>query len=326
MLALGCGDTTKPSEGNPGIPDEGLPLDDPAVSAEWVTGAAAQALDGTRHFVFAPLPETAGEMSREAAVAVANAFFTFLLTSVGNLQQALQEQHGQSIDFAALTMCGRVIPISAAFLPSPIRAEAQWAHNLMAGRYAFEFCEGTGPRAVGLEVAATAGVTIAADGSLQFPDAPVIAGNEFLAFGIPPRLRFTPDLFSYGLWGLSPEAAVQTLYARVHTAVQSVPRATGCLWLEGPCRGHLARHWRLETAEPVAIRRQGATEDELAQVFYVQVGFGARAPNGVYVPSREQPSPTSEVVDYPAQTVIDTLLLALAEPLVMDSFTLAEVK
>jgi hypothetical protein len=329
MLTLGCGDATKPPEDDPGDgisrdPGVGTDWGDPEVASEWVTGAAAQALDATRHFTFAPLPETAGEMSRAAAVRVATAYFTTLLTSIGNTSEALEEQHGGAIDFAALTMCGRVIPISAPFLPSTVRPEAEWARNLMAGRYAFEFCEGTGPRAVGLEMAATADVTIADDGTLRYPGVPIIYGNEFLSFGIPPRLRFTPDIFVYGLWALSPEGAVKALYSRVHAPVQSVPRATGCLWWVDPCVGNLARHWRLELAEPVPIRRQGATEDELAQVFYVQVGFGARGPGGVYVPAREQPPPAYEVADFMNQhTVIDSILLTLAEPLAMDSFTVA---
>jgi hypothetical protein len=316
MLALGCGDSTGPSQGG-----------DVSVAPEWVTGPAAQALDGTRHFVFSPLPPVEGEMPRDKAIAVANAFIIFLLNSVGNLKAALVEQHGRSIDFARLTMCGRVIPIAGPFLPTPIRAEAQYARNWIAGRYAFEFCQPNGDRAVGLEVSAAAGVTIA-DGTLRFPDVPIIFGNEFLAFGIPLRLRLIPGAFNYGLWALSPEAAVQALYSRVQTPIQSVPQATGCLWGLTPCMAHAARHWRLEIVEPVSIRRQGAAEDELAQVFYVQVGLGApgaKMPGGVYVPSREQPPPALEVVDFMEEHIyIDSVMLALAAPLAMDSFTVVE--
>jgi hypothetical protein len=284
ILGLGCDHSTKPTEDDPGVrpnDDPGIALEDPEVAPEWVTGAAAKALDGTRHFIFSPLPDAVGELSQERAVAVANALFVGLVTSTGNLRASLEEQHGRAIDFTALTMCGRIIPISAPFLPSPVRPEAQWARNLMAAKYAFEFCEGTGPRAVGLEVAVTAGVTIADDGTLRFPSVPIIYGNEFLAFGIPTRLRYSLEIFYYGLWALSPEAAVQALYSRVHTPIQSVPQATGCLWWVDPCLRNLACHWRLEVAEPISIRRQGSTEDEMAQVFYVQVGFGARAPGGV---------------------------------------------
>jgi hypothetical protein len=316
MLAPGCGDSTGPSQRG-----------DVAVAPERVTGTAAQALDANRHFVFSPLPAVEGEMSREEAVAVANAFFASLLNSVGNLKAALEEQHGRRIDFASLTMCGQVIPIAAPFLPTPIRPEAQYARNWIAGRYAFEFCQPNGVRTVGLEASAAAGVTIAADGTLRYPDPPIIFGNEFLAFGIPRSLRLIPGSWTHGLWALSPEAAVQALYSRVHTPIQTVPQATGCLWWLEPCVAHMARHWRLETAEPVAIRRQGAAEDELAQVFYVQVGLGApgaKMPGGVYVPSREQPPPAIEVVDFMQQhTVIDSVLLTLAAPLAMDSFTVA---
>jgi hypothetical protein len=312
LLVLGCDDSSGPGEDEPGVP------------REWVTGAAAQALDASGHFIFDPMPAAAGELSREQAAAVANAFFTTLRNSVGNLKEALEEQHGRAIDFAALTMCGRVIPVSAPFLPSPLRPEAQYARNLMAARYAFEFCEGTQAKAVGLEVAVTAGVTVAHDGTLQFPDFPIIYGNEFLVFGIPARLQFGPNIV-LGLWALTPEAAVKALYLRVHTPVQTVPRATGCMWAVTPCQAKGARHWRLETAEPVAIRRQGSPAEELAQVFYVQIGesAGAQEAGGVYVPSLVQPPPVNDIREFPDHAVVDTLLLALAEPLAMDSFTVA---
>jgi hypothetical protein len=79
----------------------------------------------------------------------------------------------------------------------------------------------------------------------------------------------------------------------------------------------------METAEPVLIRRKGAPQDELAQVFYVQVGPGANTPGGVYVAALLQPSPAYFVVDFIPGAVRDSVLLSLSEPLAMDPFTVA---
>lgn len=312
LLTVGCSEPIGPNQG-------GL-----AVSPAWVTGPAAEALDATNHFTFASMTTGLDELSRAQAVTVAEAFFTTVASSAGNLGAALEEQHGGPIDFAALTTCGRVIPILAPFLPSVVPVEAQFVRNTMAAKYEVEFCQPNGIRAVGVEVAVAAKVTVTAQGTLQFPEPPIINGNEFISFGVPLRPLADRDI-SYGLWALGPEAAVQAVYTLLRTPIQSVPQATGCLYFLNPCTGHFARFWRMETAEPVPIRRQGATQDELAQVFYVQVGPGANSPGGVYVAASIQPSPAYLVFDVvrDQRTVTDSVLLDLSAPLTMDPFTVA---
>jgi len=312
LLAVGCNDPTGPGQGRL------------AVSPEWVTGPAAEALDATNHFIFAPLPTGSDELSRDEAITVAKAFYTTVATSAGNLRAALEEQHGGRIDFAALTPCGRMIPISAPFLPSVVPPEVQYVRNVMAAKYEVEFCDRNRIKAVGLDVSVATQVTITPEGRLRFPLLPIIYGNEFLAFGIPLRpVHDRPG--SYGLWILSPEAAVQAVYTLLRTPIQSVPQATGCLWLLNPCTEQAARLWRMEIAEPVLIRRQGATQDELAEVFYVQAGLGPNTHRGVYVPAPIQPSPAYLVYDFvrDQQAFTDSVLLNLSGPLAMDSFTVA---
>jgi hypothetical protein len=254
---------------------------------------------------------------------MANAFFTTVGSATGNLEAFLEEQHGGPIDLAALTPCSRVVPIAAPFLPSAVPAEAQNVRNVMAARYEVEFCQRNGVKAVGVDVSVATTLTISEQGTLRFPDPPIVYGGEFVAFGIPLSPPSPPRDGSYGLWALSPEAAVQAVYNLFRIPIQSVPQATGCLWFLNPCTAHAARLWRMETAEPVLIRRNGAAQDELAQVFYVQVGLGANTPGGVYVAALLQPSPAYFVVDYIPDAVRDSVLLSLSEPLAMDPFTVA---
>jgi hypothetical protein len=60
LLAAGCNEPTGPSQG-------GL-----AVYPQWVTWPAAEALDATNHFTFAPMPTGSDELSREEAITLAN--------------------------------------------------------------------------------------------------------------------------------------------------------------------------------------------------------------------------------------------------------------
>lgn len=313
LLAGGCHDSIGPTR------------EDVAVSPEWVTGPAAAALDASNRFIFAPRPTGPDELSSDQARIMAKAFYTWLASSVGDLKDALEEQHGGSINFAAVTPCDRVIPISAPFLPADIPAEAQYVRDAMAARYEVELCQRDVIKAVGLDVSITTKVTVTAEGTLRWPEPPIITGNDFFAFGIPRRPEILRDGSSYGLWALSPEAAVRAIYTLLHIPVQTVPEATGCLWVLIPCIEHGARLWRMETAQPVLIRRQGAAEDELAQVFYVQVGLGANTPGGVYVAALVQPSPAYLVYHYvrDQQNVTDSVLLTLSGPLAMDSFIVA---
>lgn len=312
LLAGGCNDSIGPTR------------EDVAVSPEWVTGPAAAALDASNRFIFAPLPTRADELSSDQARIMAKAFYTLVANSLGDLKDALEEQHGASINFAAVTPCDRVIPISAPFLPADIPAEAQYVRDAMTARYEVELCQRDVIKAVGLDVSITTKVTVTPEGTLLWPEPPIITGNDFFTFGIPLRPQILRD-GSYGLWALSPEAAVHAIYTLLHIPVQTVPEATGCLWFLIPCIEHAARPWRMETAQPVLIRRQGAAEDELAQVFYVQVGLGANTPGGVYVAALVQPSPAYLVYHYvrDQQNVTDSVLLTLSGPLAMDSFTVA---
>ena len=313
-LAAACSEPIGPSQ------------DGETVSLEWVTGPAAAALDADHRFMFAPFAPASDELSRDQAAAVAAAYYKTVANSVGNLKGVLENQHGGSIDFTALTPCGRIIPISAPFQSVQVDPDYQFLRNEVAPVYQIELCQSDGSRTVGVDVSVATTVTIASDGMIRNPDPPVIGGSDFFPFGVP--LRFDAPLRdgeSYGLWALSPEAAVRTVYTMLHTRIRSVPQVTGCLEYVNPCAGHTARLWRLETAEPVPIRRRGATEDELAQVFFVQVGLGVNRPGGVYVAAAIQPAPAYSYFDVPQgqQTVSDSVLLALSEPLVMDSFTIA---
>ena len=191
----------------------------------------------------------------------------------------------------------------------------------MAARYEVEFCRPDGRKAVGIDVAVAATtVTVTAQGTISLADLPIINGNEFVIFGIPPRPIPDPDIFRFGLWDLSAEQAVQAVYTFVRTPIRTVPEATGCTWFLDPCAGHNARLWRMETAEPVPIRRQGATQDEMIHVFFVTVGLGG---GGVYVAASDQPEPAYLVYDLTSEpgTVVDSVLLNRSGPLAMQPFT-----
>jgi hypothetical protein len=315
---------------DPGAPYQG----DASVSPEWVTGAAAAALDADNRFMFPPLPARAGELSRDSAVTYAEIFFAdFLANSIGNVTADLQEQHGAPIDFAALRPCGRVIPIQAPFLPADLPMEVQWARNAIAAKYEVTVCQADGTKAAGVELSVATNWIITPEGHLRSPDPPIISGNEFFSFGIPRRFpRTLPETswIWFGWWMVGPEAAVRAVYTLLRTPVRSVPQATGCHYGMAPCTDHSSLLWRMETAVPVAIRRQGAAQEEQAQEFYVRAWpvpplVGGPVPPPVYVAARTQPKPAYLVYDYvrDQQTVVDSVLLTLSGPLAMDSFTVA---
>lgn len=182
----------------------------------WVVGLAKADLGADGRFNLAsPLPNVAGELSRDQSLQLANAAVAFVGRAVGGLREAIESDHGGPINWAILTPCGRRITPVFSNLEDPGATVPAYVRTPTGPSYYVEYCEGPGARAVEVQVFARTLARVLPDGSIQFP---VPSGTEFVVLGIP--LHQPIDR--------SPELAVELVFHRLGERIASVPEQDGC--------------------------------------------------------------------------------------------------
>ncbi len=229
------------SNGGPTVPEP------PAVSREWVTGAAAAALGPDGRFVFpAPAPRSYAITEAEArkqAVAWARAVSAGPDGALPGFR-FLERDHGGPIPFAKLTDCGRALYAQSAYKPLPDTLP-QPMLNAFGSYWVVRLCSPDGEIPIVVAVAETSELSVG-DGQLKLPPFPAQIGNEFRSAAVPrgtPRTRAFP---------LEPEAAVAFAYRQTGRRISEVPE----FWQRvaeqrpDPISVH-SGHWRLRLEAPV---------------------------------------------------------------------------
>jgi hypothetical protein len=280
------------------------------VESAWVVGLAKADVAADGRFTLAsPLPQVAGELSRDESLQLANAVVVFVGSAVGGVRAAIESDHGGPINWAHLAPCGRRITPAFSNLEDPSASVPAYVRTPAGPSYYVEYCDGPGLRAVEVQVFVRTLARVLPDGSIQFP---VPSGTEFVVLGIP--LHQPIDL--------SPELAVRLVFQRLGERIAYVPEQDGCTTVVPVCFGVNGRHWKVRVEHPIQVRlASGATI--VTDEFFTQAGFGNLSPGTVYVAAEIQPAPAwlRYTVFQPGQSDrIDSVLQRIVRPVRMEEF------
>lgn len=242
----------------------------------WVTGRAAARLQPNGRFAIGDLvsPES-GELAQTQAADLATVVVHDLASGVGGLAEAVQQQHGGSLDFRSLSRCNRVLWQK---YPWVVAANGpQYLRNAYGNHFWFEFCTSSGVSALFQEVAANSGATVS-NGSLVLPSG---SGNDFFTSGIPLD----------GSWEVSPEVAVAALVQVLPRKVESIGDFTGCPLSTPPiCSGREGYLWQLYVDRPIRVRRKSDQSELETTEFYLDASRASGITLRVMVPEAVQPT------------------------------------
>jgi hypothetical protein len=221
-------------------------------ATKWVTGAAAQRLDESGHFILAVAP--AGELSDPQARTLAQAY---LRRGSRWLADVWQRDRGSDIDFDALTIC------PTAYYARPVldlhgagtRSLQQW----LGPKWLFAACTPGGVPVVSIAVSSLARELSVVNGHITGP-----GGGQFTSAGIPNDLPMAL---------ITPEQAVQVAAQRTGRLVAAVPEL---VLPPPPAPPQLAR-WRIELDRPVNLVGQNSRRRVSTDVVYVGPGETWRA-------------------------------------------------
>jgi len=214
----------------------------PNLMSTIVTGRAAANLDGNGRFRLKGPPESG---ARQLAEREAKALAELWPEQFGAwIRPALEREHGGSIEFALLKVCGRPLyaespfePFDSDIITDPMAAVAQ---RVFGPWWLFNLCNASDIPQVSLAVSAYSTDLTIKDGRL---DGPVLGGEWFSAEGIP--------LGAADEFILSPERSAERVASQSKRRIRDVPRLIIPLRREG-FPNH--PYWMLELEESVSVQ------------------------------------------------------------------------
>ncbi|HKG93283.1 MAG TPA: hypothetical protein VKA84_15360, partial [Gemmatimonadaceae bacterium] len=218
------------------------------VNQEWVTGAAAAALNPNGQFVLPP-PETGPEpeLSEGQAVTLATAFIRF---HGPWLRGAWEADHGAPVDLAALSRCGRTYYAATPYEPVP-EGTSESLRLYYGSQWLVTFCAPSGVPQVSVSVSA-----LATDLRVEKDHiAPQPLG--FFAVGIP--LKYSTII------PITPEAAVKLAAQATGRRVSAIPQL---IMAAHPSSPQVAK-WRVVLDLPVQARGTHSARALTTREFYV---------------------------------------------------------
>ena len=220
----------------------------------WVTGEAKQALDGSGHFVLAPveIPADRPVISQERSVDLAVAFIHTVESDQGLITQLANERGGEAPRLDRLKPSARVESALSPYQTTP----PEYGDATLRSRGSFyfvRFLDGVEP-VVTVGVAAHATEVTIVDGKVQFP---AQHGNEFLIAGDPAGSGFEKPI--------SPEEATRIAAQATGAKIDQQPLLRRPEWVFS----QFYSRWLLHLDRPVRFRRVGSNEIVESRTIYV---------------------------------------------------------
>ena len=260
-LQPGCGDgPTEPRFVQPDV-------------RNWVTGIAAQAVDGNGHFTF-PVPQIATPYSVITPTRARDLSAAYVATFGPNpsFVSVLQVQRGGATTNLDVTEpSGRVEFAESPY--EPVTPETSGASRRSYGPFFIVRMLEKGAPVLSLRVSAYATDVTIGNGTLVFP---AESGGEFDWFGIPPAIVDQNPI--------SPEVATETVAKATGAKVDTLPV------LVAPHRDYAFQfaRWKLRLDRPVTLRVVSSGRQVVGREVYVGLSLGPREPAVFYVPAEIQ--------------------------------------
>lgn len=293
-IAIACSEPTAPGSRHTRVSDE------------WVTGAAAAAVDPqTGLFVLAPPLSRVLTIQAAESAAVAHIRFALNPAMVGNSRATLEQDHGGAIaQWDALLPCGRTVYAQTPFdvAPEPAPSDLQ---RYVTSTWAVTLCgpDGLPDVSMGITDVRTGARMVGPDFVLGDVDS---LRNAHSSIGLPAG-------WDDGLW-VTPEDAVRELFLATNVRIRAVP-AGHVRWGPGmTVPAYL--NWRLELETPViGSFESGEVSAPVASVIVRRVATNDTEFEFM-IPIKEQPPHVW--IPYPVQfdpLIVDSVAVPLIHPI-----------
>ena len=252
-----------------------------AVKPEWVTGAAAAALDATGSFAYPPA--MFAHISPARADSVARAVVAFEIDIEGPVASTgvLASDGGGPVHLSSLRACNRLFYVPNATGPLPAQVDSQ-TRRFAGSHYVRGMCSAPGEPELSVEVAdAPSSITITAGAFV----APWVGNSEWSAFALPAAL------LDHGL-PVSPELAVslvaQATGVRIMAPPDPMQAYSGGLMARYPA---LCMIWHVVLERPVQVRGAVATYAR-SDLYVRRKGACGNGTIAIWAATDSQPSTT----------------------------------
>lgn len=277
------------------------------VAPEWVTGAAATAVDPASGLFQVPVAEGAGYDAAHAR-ALAHGYVRAFVTDgpFNNSRPVAEQDRGGRISWDRLAPCGRTVLVETPW-GAPPPAIPRPLGRARGPRWAVSFC---GPRGAELAIGVSEDSRSldVVDGALVWTDLDSLSGVFSMA-GVPERY---PSGFP-----LTPEDAVATAFARFGTRIIEPPTPFDQLSPNGSSQMPFCASWRLVLEAPVEVHRADGSGAAVVDVLFLRNAPGCYSPD-VVAYAAETPFATSTWVRFVrgpvAAPVLDSALVELQGP------------